>query len=372
MSVHDALAPLDRLAVPDLREQIADRGASGALPTLERRPRRRPRRILVSAAALLLVGLIGFVAGRMLDRDGPRPDPADRSWAVTGTVDAGVDVNGRRAMVAAEGRWLWIGAQGGDVVVVLDAREGRPIRAASVRVGPVAAIDAAGDHATVLTSVGDVERVSTSGDARRLASLGALTPGGTASVVEAGGRVWVSGVDGVDVVVLDPASGNVMERLDLPGAVSSLVAARDVVWALDDAGSVATPVSVPSARVGDPISTGAVRAAVASGRSLWTLDPVTASLGVVERGGERRAIASVPSTADGLAAGGDLVWVHERGVVQGYDASGRIRESVAMRVVARSSGMSEPDLGSVAASGERVWAVDWLSGTVYLIRPERR
>jgi DNA-binding SARP family transcriptional activator/outer membrane protein assembly factor BamB len=325
----------------------------GPEPDGPQRPRRRWLVAAVAVAALVAAAAIAVaVVARSSGDSAGIPPPAHGVVALdsgSGEVVASTELGSRPMAVAAAGDAVWVGDVLDGVVTRLDARSGEVVK--SIGIGAPAIDVAVGrDAVWVATgSSGTIVRVDPEvGAAVDRIELAApddvVVPDAASVAVADDGRLWVASAEGV--LRVEPRSERV-ERVDLGATrAEALDVADGAVWAtvLDgrtvriEAGPAALTADFPGPRSG-PVVAGEGGVWVGSGRSIYSLEPATATLrGAVEAGG---------FVAD-LALDGKTIWA----VV--YDQQALLRIDTDSLEVEQAIPLGAYPL-AVAADGGRVW-----------------
>lgn len=365
------LAVLDRLPAPDLRDEIEARVAD-PFPLIERtaRPSRRGR--LITAAAMMLIALVAFSFGRLLSDDAGRNISSPvTGWATSGVIDLPDLRDDRTTLAVASGRRLWVSQPGRNRVDLVERSRSKIAVLSSFEVASVAAIAASGGVGFALAGNGDVMKLQVGAPAERVAEIGPLASG-RGNLVAASGSLWASvALDG-DLRRIDLEDLSI-HTVPVPISVDQLAAAGDAVWAVGTSDRQAVVVDPTTAQVGPPMSIGIARTITADRSGLWTVDPVSHTVGVVAIGtGKRGHTATVTDSTTSLALAGGLTWSYDRRVLQGFDRAGRVQATLLLTEPGTGIGGAPQlplDSGVIAGSGDQLWAVDGARGQVSLFLP---
>lgn len=347
------LSCLDTLEVPDLRPTIAARSTATSV-TQTRRPV-RARKVGLRAAIILVVAMLGLVAGREnFSENGQRVTVGGelprREWVVRGDIDLPAVAADRPALIAPSGTSVWVATSGGTELALVEARPEGPALAREVLVGPVVDVAADASSAYVLTTTGELIAVSRTGAIRTIHRFAPLSGVGT-SIAVAAGRVWIAGSSDGPLVSVGTADGSVTIAA-LTDTPSDLVAGGSTVWSIDpDRGSI-VPIDARSGQVGTSIAVGGLGAAAADDDGIWLIEEAGMSLVRLRPGGQPEVVTALSSGADGVAISAGSVWVHDRFFVQSFTSDGRLQATV---VPARSGRYSQDTLGTIAGSGRLLW-----------------
>ena len=124
-----------------------------------------------------------------------------------------------------------------------------------------------------------------------------------------GGSVWVGGLDGGDVVRLDPATGRVLRRVNVGVRVFNLASAPGAVWAVSNVTQTVARIDAQSGRVTATVRVGAAPYDVAWGfGSAWVSN---SGDGTVSRVTRNRVVKTIRVGVEpnGLSAIGRYLWV---------------------------------------------------------------
>jgi YVTN family beta-propeller protein len=125
----------------------------------------------------------------------------------------------------------------------------------------------------------------------------------------AGGSVWVGGLDGGDVVRLDPATGRVVRRVRVGVRVFNLASAPGSVWAVSNSTQTVVRIDAKTGRVTATVGVGAAPYDVAWGfGSAWVSN---SGDGTVSRITGKRVVKTIRVGVEpnGLSAIGGSLWV---------------------------------------------------------------
>ncbi len=126
-----------------------------------------------------------------------------------------------------------------------------------------------------------------------------------------GGSVWVGGLDGGDVLRLDPATGRVLRRVSVGVRVFNLASAPGTVWAVSNITSTVARIDTRTGRVTATVRVGAAPYDVAWGfGSAWVSN---SGDGTVSRVTGNRVVKTIKVGIEpnGLAAYGGSIWVSD-------------------------------------------------------------
>jgi streptogramin lyase len=343
----------------------------------ERRSRRRSWLAAAASVALLAGG-----GGTYLAVGGD-----DASTTVTAARDVGEDVRWTAGLPAAMapreitvlGDELLVA--GSDRIVRLDAASGEvrgeiaPGGGVSLG-GPLAVTDAG-----VWVTYEDATRRGYARIDVESGSVEAVADVGEPYVVSSGGAGLWAVPSGSALVELEPETGAVLRRVELPFRAFGMWVGDDEVWAQAAAGGALARVDARSGEVTDgPVLGASAPAATAQG-ALWVVDPTTAELVVVDLDSgqvrTRLPLLDEPTGATGAGAPDAFVAATEDDVyvtTVAADGSRRLtrvdaRRGTVVDVVDVGSG-SAPT--AVAADGDRVYLASFAESRVLALEPPRR
>ena len=256
-----------------------------------------------------------------------------RLHAETDTVDLAIGVPGKPLSIAADGEFVWVASEVNDEGTVTKLGASSGAVAAQIDLGPfLPSASVAGETAVWLVGLGFGEVFGESpGSANGvLVRIDRKTDVATATPLESAptdvatgeGAVWTTGNPALDVRTarierVDPQTGDVIDRFDVTGRLGGrdteqrLAAGAGFVW-LGGVGVTRVNPQTGAAEHLDReqlgLDNGPFTPAVAHG-SVW----VTTNAGTVVRFDPATLAVSgtlnVGPIADGLAPGGDVVWV---------------------------------------------------------------
>ena len=290
------------------------------------RPRRRPRPVLVVAAALVVAGLTAYGVIRVAEPDGVSrigENAVGRIEPDTGRIMASYEV-GRSPGAAAVGAGsVWVANR-------LD--------------GTVSRIDHEGSPAEIVT----------------------IQVGGAPSALAFGaGSLWVADGDSREVAQVDPGANEVGLRISVGNAPRSLAAAAGALWVVSEVDGSVHRIDLDRVGARRSIPIGAVPTAIVAGAgALWVSSEESGTVTRIDpRTGAVVTAIGVGNGPTALAAGEGAVWVINR------DDGTLSRIDPARNVVSGTEEIGgEPT--AVAAGGGTVWVAGGEGGTVARVDPE--
>src|SRR4051812_35478063 len=178
------------------------------------------------------------------------------------------------------------------------------------------------------------------------------------------------------VGAIDPSTGQVVARVQVPGAPDRLAVRGATVWAVGDASRTLTPIDAVHGSAAASLSPGGTPSDVATNRStIWVLNQDATPSVTKLRLGYTRPLRSIslPTLAVPLAprsAGGSDAWTIAAGPEAAWVTDGSPRLT---RIDARTDVPTRTDLGvsvdAVAADAGEVWAVSGPQATAVRVDP---
>jgi YVTN family beta-propeller protein len=284
-------------------------------------PFRRPRRLLLAAAAVLLAGIAAFGLIRVLEPEGL---PGIHENAV-GVIDPGGSritaqyrVGRAPDAVASGAGSVWVASQ-------LD--------------GTVSRLD--GAHEPVVT-------IPVGGEPDALAF--------------GGGSLWVADGDGREVAQVDPGSNKVLQRIGAANAPKSLAVAAGALWVVSGADGSVRRIEIGGAS--RTLRLGAKATAVAAGAgAIWVTSEEAGTVTRVDpRSGAVVTPVNVGNGPTAVATGEGAVWVVNRG-------DGTLSRVDPAKNAVSGTVPVGTDPRAVAVGGGRVWVAGGEDGTVVRVDP---
>lgn len=377
--VSERLRRLDDLEVPDLRDAIDER-AVHTYVTVSRSERPRRSRVLIRAAAVLVVALVAFAIRHSVGNDPTRVDVRDDApdapatpgnWQVRGEIDLSLLSPNGSTLMAPTDRQVWVARSGGTVVDLIDGATGTPVLVRAI--GLAGVVDLAADEtasgtstAFAVTQEGELVELSADGSTRVLRELGGAGAS-TRRVAVAAGKVWVSDAASPNLLAIDIATGE-PSTITTDRALADVIGRDDQLWAVGTDGRSVSRIDTASSTAGASIDVGAIGAAAIGRDSLWLLDETDKALVRVSGEGPPEKITSLSSGTDSVSTTSDMVWTHDRFVVQGYDLDGALRSTL---VPTAPKQYVQYSRGSIVGSAEQVWVASPDTGRLALIGRDR-
>lgn len=362
------LEVLDRLDAPDLFGEIERRSrqpyvAVDRPPSIDRR-----RRLALAAAAALIV--VAFLAGRasrqtgddVQVRDRPPDTTTPERWSVLSTLDVPVVTTTGRTLVAASGRQAWVSRVGGDRVSLIDAT-GTPRVVRNVEAdGVVDVAPYAEGGVAVLQGDGSVVVAGTDGSTRLLTRLD--RPDGR-RLAATGLDLWISG--GSPAELLRVSAAGRVEAVAVNIMPGDVYADGAEVWVLDDAGQRLVHLALGAASDEPGLYVGQIQAPAVGAGELWWRNSESGELVRLTPEGTPQVVAPLAADIGGLAVTATDLWTLNGSLLQRFDRSGALRESIAPQAPDRASFG-----GVLAATDDRVWVAKPQTSTVSVLGPETR
>ena len=346
--VREALRGLDDERAPDLWPEIRRRGDLAPEPTAPvSMGGRRIARVLVAAAVIVAIAVAAVVlrAGDgTKDTDQPVGPAPPSPWVVTDHVEIrGLGAGPR--LLAAAGGWTVVGARGATTLAVVEQQRADLVPRA-VPVPATAAL--AGDHEYVwlLGTDGTLHRVDRAGSVSEVVRLG--RPADQQPMVAvAGGAVFVAGTDAGALVRVDPATGEVTAAP--VGAPTAMAATDRWLWSVVDGGRRVVRIDPSTLEVATEVRTEPVTAIAPDGERAFLLHGDSGTVDLVDADGTASEFVRVAPGVSGIIVAGGRLWATDSGVLTAYDLlSGEPARPLALGHV-RDQGL--------ASGGDALWVV---------------
>ena len=187
-----------------------------------------------------------------------------------------------------------------------------------------------------------------------------------AQIAAGAGSIWVVSPNSQIVSRIDPATGNVVQSIDVSGGPSGIAYSPDsrAVWVANSLDGTISRIDPGTNRVVDRIYVGNVPTAVAVGfGSIWITNAGDQSVTRLDaKTGRHLATIATGDFGRGITVGGDAVWVSD-------DAAGRVS-----RIDPHTNEVSDRisvgnGAGDLTYGAGAVWVANGLDGTVSRIDP---
>ena len=248
------------------------------------------------------------------------------------------------SIVASPARWALIPAAAGAAVLVIVAIA---LHTGSGRTtAPQPATGTRNELVAVDVDAARVERTSPLG----------VRPGVVTSGSDA---LWVAESGGAAVLRVDPASGNVIDRIPAGAGVGDVTVGGGAVWVASAVGGTITRIDPETGTITKTIRLGVNQSALAfADGQLWVADPADAALIRLDAA-TGVALQTIPLTArpSSVRVGGGAVWVASHDAATVMEVDPRSNEVVATVPVGQGP-------TALAIGSDAVWVANNLDGTV--------